>query len=857
MVKNLAERPRDAGRDFGLKLSNTLEVVNHRPVFPPNEKMMYLSGRALHPLTLTLARLVDDELDGRGADQLLRRRRRLELRRPGRRRPRAGHRLHRPPEARRLRPAPAVPRQPRRRDDRRRRRRPRRLRRGHLRRAGRALEPRPPRRAGRRRRPRSRYARRERPLVFKGERPLGPFDCIAAPCLEACPAHQNIPDYLWQVAHGRHDEALEVILRTNPLPGVTGSICDHPCTERCVRNFYDAPLAIREIKRFAFEHGGARPEHAGRAEGREGRDRRRRPGRALGRRAWPDGLRAELFEAKSHAGGMVGGVVPRYRLADDSSEVDLDRLRRWACRSTRHGRRPGRHARRAARRASPTSSSASARRRASGSASPARTPTASSTRSTSSTASAPGVTRPRQADPRHRRRQLRHGRRPLGAAPRRPTARSPSSTAAPAPRCRPTRRRSATARSRASSCGTSSRPARVVVENGRVVGLACTRMKLGEPDASGRPRPVPLGGSEVVLPADTIIPAIGQEPVLDFLGGPALDAKRRRHARRATPRRRDLRPGLFAGGDVVRGPASVIKAIADGRAAAEEIGRRHGVAPGRRAAARQGAPVAALMEKKARLVRPEHGAGAAGRRARRLRRGRPLPRPRGGAPRGGPLPRLRRPLQPLRHRLPEPREPRLRRRAAPDRAARRSSSRRGAPSREGTTTARGRAGVQIVNVGDFCNECGNCTTFCPTSGAPYRDKPRFWIDRGGLRRGEGRRLPAGPRRRDRRDRGADRRPPPPPRAPGRRRRVPLGPLHATLDPVPWTSRRPRRWAPAEGDVLDLGACALLIALLHAEPALPPLSNILRRRRRHLNRGERTWQTRTASTRSTRSCRPRG
>ena len=72
-----------------------------------------------------------------------------------------------------------------------------------------------------------------------------------------------------------------MILRTNPQPGITGSVCDHPCTERCVRNFYDAPLAIREIKRFAFEYGGAHPETRGRAERRQGGHRRRRPRRAF------------------------------------------------------------------------------------------------------------------------------------------------------------------------------------------------------------------------------------------------------------------------------------------------------------------------------------------------------------------------------------------------------------------------------------------------------------------------------------------------------------------------------------------------------------------------------------------------
>ena len=64
MVRNLARAAEGRPQQFGLKLSNTLEVVNHRPVFPSSEKMMYMSGRSLHPLTLTLAKLVNDELDG-------------------------------------------------------------------------------------------------------------------------------------------------------------------------------------------------------------------------------------------------------------------------------------------------------------------------------------------------------------------------------------------------------------------------------------------------------------------------------------------------------------------------------------------------------------------------------------------------------------------------------------------------------------------------------------------------------------------------------------------------------------------------------------------------------------------------
>ncbi|HEX7552502.1 MAG TPA: hypothetical protein VF378_03035, partial [Geothrix sp.] len=77
MVKRLAAVAEGRENSFGLKLTNTLEVVNHRPVFPTSEKMMYLSGRALHPLTLTLAELVVEETDGKvpisfcgGADAL-------------------------------------------------------------------------------------------------------------------------------------------------------------------------------------------------------------------------------------------------------------------------------------------------------------------------------------------------------------------------------------------------------------------------------------------------------------------------------------------------------------------------------------------------------------------------------------------------------------------------------------------------------------------------------------------------------------------------------------------------------------------------------------------------------------------
>jgi putative selenate reductase len=141
----------------------------------------------------------------------------------------------------------------------------------------------------------------------------------------------------------------------------------------------------------------------------------------------------------------------------------------------------------------------------------------------------------------------------------------------------------------------------------------------------------------------------------------------------------------------------------------------------------------------------------------------------------------------------------------------------------GTTTLHVEQHVQIVNLADACNECGNCTTFCPTSGSPFRDKPRFWLDREGFEKarsdayrmtrengsvvieakiaGHSHRLERGPAIATYRS----------------------GVLSATLDPTSWKLVATKvEGAPVEGEAVDLGTCAHLIALLHAEPALPPL-----------------------------------
>jgi NADH-quinone oxidoreductase subunit F len=115
-------------------------------------------------------------------------------------------------------------------------------------------------------------------------------------------------------------------------------------------------------------------------------------------------------------------------------------------------------------------------------------------------------------------------------------------------------------------------PKRVLAEAGRLTGVECLAMELGQPDQSGRRRPVPVPGSEFVVPLDTLLVAIGEEPEVDFLD---------RHQRVAVSKDGAIvvsaenlatnQEGVFAGGDAVTGPKTVLDAMAAGKLAAEMI----------------------------------------------------------------------------------------------------------------------------------------------------------------------------------------------------------------------------------------------------------------------------------------------
>jgi dihydropyrimidine dehydrogenase (NAD+) subunit PreT len=116
-------------------------------------------------------------------------------------------------------------------------------------------------------------------------------------------------------------------------------------------------------------------------------------------------------------------------------------------------------------------------------------------------------------------------------------------------------------------------PVEVLVQDGKVTGLRCVRMQLGAPDATGRPAPVPVPGSEFVLPCDQVVKAIGQEkPAVAKL----LDLETEKGFIKVDQDYQTSLPGVYAGGDCIRakGSASTVMAVQDGKLAARAIHRK-------------------------------------------------------------------------------------------------------------------------------------------------------------------------------------------------------------------------------------------------------------------------------------------
>ncbi len=797
MIGRLREAAAEKGVDFGLKLTNTLEVENHRPVFSGDEKMMYMSGRALHPLTINLADQLQQEL-GAGVDISLSGGADAfnldsilacglapvtvctDLLKPGgyTRLPQYLQRLGERMQVLRARSLNAL------------------ITRTALEAASGAeplvtairkqskidgaplsegeamslleemsdhvdgqspfagadpevgVAPSLPRAAEQmiyrafRLVNQAKYAAAvvqqtryhvpKHPVHTKGNRPLGWFDCISAPCQEACPAHQEVPDYLHLVAQDRVPEALEVIRRTNQLPHVTGAVCDHPCVSRCVRNHYDEPLAIRQIKRFATAHGGegrptARLNSNGDSVGVVGAGP---AGLTAAHELRRHGYDVTIYEAKPTAAGMVSAVIPSFRLADEEIARDVDRVLAVGV-ELRCGQAVGRDVSFEELRGSHRTlvlAAGAQQGRLMG----------------IDGEELPGVTDGLSflADVRAQRPVdlgahvviIGGGNAAMDAAR---TAWRAAPDAQVTVVYRRTRAEMPADPEEIDALLAEGVAVRELVnpvavlpdEEGRVGKLQCVRMELSEPDRSGRPRPVPVEGSEHELDCTALIVCVSQKAVLGFLEGSEVKLNKWGTILADEETGASSVPEVYAAGDVVTGPATVIRAVAAGHRVAEAILRSHGrwVEPTPNAVPKAVNAVALLRRRALRQYRePEPELAVADRRnfeqvspvlqheAARREAERCL--------KCNEMCSLCVTVCPNRANQAYERMPFETRLA--------SVKIEGGEARvSGLRQFRVAQRWQIINVANFCNECGNCETFCPSAGAPYRDKPRLHLDR--------------------------------------------------------------------------------------------------------------------------------
>ncbi|MCW8804003.1 MAG: FAD-dependent oxidoreductase, partial [Ignavibacteriaceae bacterium] len=329
MIKSLSKLAEENGIEFGLKLTNTLESLNSTHWLPEKEKMVYTSGRALHPLTINLAKKLQTDFDGEldisfsaGVDAfnvastLACNLKPItvcsDLLKPG------GY----------LRLLQYL-------DE---------LRKEFSKVNAESIDKFITNRSNSKKNiseaglinlneyakdviENKYYHKSNFPYEnIKTPRKLTEYDCIHAPCIEACAVDQNVPEYMYYVLKGDLKKAYEVVTDDNPEPNITGNVCDHLCQPKCTRINYDNPLLIRGIKRYIAENVDVKI----RSNGKEKNGLKVAvigggpSGLSCAYFLALDGFEVNVYESKSFAGGMASGTIPQFRLSDDQVKNDID-----------------------------------------------------------------------------------------------------------------------------------------------------------------------------------------------------------------------------------------------------------------------------------------------------------------------------------------------------------------------------------------------------------------------------------------------------------------------------------------------------------------------------------------------------
>ena len=489
-------------------------------------------------------------------------------------------------------------------------------------------------------------------------------DCFTAPCKGGCPIGQDIPEYIELCRQGDYAAALKVILEKNPLPFITGTICAHHCMDKCTRTFYDRSVQIRDTKLVAAERGYSKvmaqlktptPVYDGKKVAVIGGGP---TGMAAAYFCARAGVPTTLFEREAALGGVVRYVIPDFRISDEAIERDAALMRKMGVEVLL---------------STPAPSVEELKRQgythilfAVGAWKPGRL-------------DIPGNVKPviawMRAVKAGQRETLGHvavvggGNTAMDAARLALRAGAESSTLV----YRRTKKyMPADAEELELAMADGVKFLELVSPVEQKDGkLLCRKMKLGEPDESGRRSPVDTGET-VELPCDTVISAVGERVDDDELAAYGIHVGEKGRPSFAT----NL-PGVYTAGDVFRGPATVVEGIADAAAFAEEVvGHAHEAA----------IPEKAIPSRESCIAKKGVLCESAKREGDRC--------------------------------------------LACNTVCQVCAD--VCPNRANVVIALPDGRRQILHVDRMCNECGNCAVFCPYDSAPYKEKFTLFHDRAGF-----------------------------------------------------------------------------------------------------------------------------
>ena len=398
-----------------------------------------------------------------------------------------------------------------------------------------------------------------------------------SPCTHACPNQVNAHAYVALIAQGKYRQAMEVILRTLPLPGVIGRICPHPCETACRRGELDAPLSICALKRFVADQVDIEDLPLPEIEIRDERVAIIGSGPAGLTAAYflaLEGYQITVFEALPVAGGMLRVGIPAYRLPPEVLDKEIRAITRLGV-EIRLNTALGRNV--------TVDGLFSEGYKAIYLAIGAHKNLQLNIPGEDGEGVIPGVDFLRRVNLGEltklegqaaivgggdvaidaARSALRLGAEKVTILYRRTSAEMPA---------RENEVEDALAEGVEIQYLTA--PQQILTKDNKVVGVQCIRMELGEPDSSGRRRPVPVPGSEFIVKTDWVLPAIGQRPDSAFLADAAgLELSRWGTIEADAVTFTTNVEGVFAGGDAHTGPWVAIGAVAAGREAAISISR--------------------------------------------------------------------------------------------------------------------------------------------------------------------------------------------------------------------------------------------------------------------------------------------